>query len=129
MDDTDDTKDKDDTDDTFQYGVVLFNRGDFFACHEVWEEVWLRSTGDEKIFYQGMIQAAVAILHAERGNRRGAASTWHKARAKLETLPAIHRGIVLGEFRDALAEFFTSLLDHRTAHELPPRPKINRYSK
>jgi predicted metal-dependent hydrolase len=121
----DDTRDTADTDDTFERGLALFNRGDFFTCHEVWEELWLRSTGAEKLFCQGLIQAAVAILHAERGNPRGAASTWRKARAKLEALPAIHMEIALGEFREALAEFFTHVLD-RAGRELPPRPKIKR---
>ena len=115
-------------DETFERGLALFNRGEFFACHELWEEVWLRSVGEEKIFYQAMIQAAVAILHAERGNRRGAASTWHKARVKLEELPAVHHGIVLGDFRDELAEFFESIADSGAANELPPRPQIKRHS-
>ena len=114
------------TDDTFERGLALFNRGDFFACHEVWEELWLRSTGADKLFYQGLIQAAVAILHAERGNRRGAVSTWRKARAKLEALPAIHMEIALGEFREALVEFFAQGLERGAGRELPPRPKINR---
>jgi predicted metal-dependent hydrolase len=27
------------TDATFERGLMLFNSGDFFACHEVWEEL------------------------------------------------------------------------------------------
>ena len=76
----------------------------------MWEEVWKRASGAEKLFYQGMIQAAVAILHAERGNPRGARSTWNKARAKLESLPAEHMGIALGELRAAVDAFVTSVL-------------------
>ena len=117
---------KENTEDAFERGLALFNRGEFFACHEVWEELWLGSIGAEKHFYQGLIQSAVAILHAERGNRHGAASTWRKARTKLEGLPAVHLGIALGEFRDALAEFFRQALDGVGRRELPPRPKIKR---
>jgi predicted metal-dependent hydrolase len=91
-------------------GVELFNAGRFFDCHEVWEEVWKRARGADKLFYQGMIQAAVAILHAERGNLRGAQSTWNKARAKLDSLPAEHMGIALDELRDAVDGFVTSVL-------------------
>ena len=91
--------------DSWSEGIDLFNAGRFFDCHEVWEEVWKRSSGAEKLFYQGMIQAAVAILHAERGNPRGARSTWDKARAKLERLPAEHMGIALGELRAAVDAF------------------------
>ena len=89
--DTPDTADPEEAGITFQGGLALFNSGDFFACHEVWEELWLRSSGEEKLFYQGLIQAAVAILHAERGNLSGALSTWRKACAKLDPLPTHHR--------------------------------------
>jgi predicted metal-dependent hydrolase len=101
-------------------GIELFNAGRFFDCHEVWEEVWKRASGAEKLFYQGMIQAAVAILHAQRGNQRGARSTWDKARAKLEPLPAEHMGIALSELRTAVDEFIASAV----AASSPPLPKI-----
>jgi len=105
----------------FEQGLALFNAGRFFECHEVWEEVWKRSSGGEKLFYQGLIQAAVALLHAERGNMRGAASTWAKARQKLRPLPSEHMGLALGEFRASLEEFFASASkgDFKAA-----RPKI-----
>lgn len=104
-------------------GISLFNAGRFFECHEVWEEVWKRAAGADKAFFQGMIQAAVAILHAERANPRGARSTWTKARAKLGSLPAEHMGIALGELRDAAEEFINSAL---AGHSLRPLPKIRR---
>ncbi|HEY1851387.1 MAG TPA: DUF309 domain-containing protein [Candidatus Binataceae bacterium] len=119
--DKDDTRDRRDPDDAFERGLILFNRGDFFACHEVWEELWLRSTGAEKLFYQGLIQTAVAILHAERGNWRGASSTWRKAHAKLAMFPAQHRGIALGELLEAAAKF---IADASAFAQLPARPKI-----
>jgi uncharacterized protein len=101
-------------------GIELFNAGQFFDCHEVWEKVWKRASGAEKLFYQGMIQAAVAILHAQRGNQRGARSTWDKARAKLEPWPAEHMGIALSELRTAVDEFIASAV----AASSPPLPKI-----
>lgn len=126
----DDLKEKiKDPADDFERGLALFNRGEFFACHEVWESLWLRSSGAEKRFHQGLIQAAAALLHAERGNRRGASSTWRKAREKLDALPAIHHGVALGEFREALAAFFTLALDRADGRELPSLPKIRRLPK
>jgi predicted metal-dependent hydrolase len=104
-------------------GIELFNAARFFECHEVWEEVWKRATSAEKLFYQGMIQAAVAILHAERGNLHGARSTWAKARAKLDPLPAEHMGIALAELCDAVGAFVVSAL---AGQPLAPLPKIGR---
>jgi predicted metal-dependent hydrolase len=110
-----------DAHDLWAEGIELFNAGRFFDCHEAWEEVWKRASGAEKVFYQGMIQAAVAILHAERGNPRGARSTWDKARAKLDPLPAEHMGIAISELRDAVAAFVASAL---AGVPLAPQPKI-----
>lgn len=49
-----------------------FNGGDYWAAHEALETVWrsiLRD--DEARVWQGLIQAAAALLHRERGNRHG----------------------------------------------------------
>jgi len=107
----------------FEEGIDLFNEGKFFECHEAWEEVWKRSAGEEKLFYQGIIQAAVAILHAQRGNLTGAASLYSKASAKLDHLPSEHMGIALGELRDALKDFFAVALNSGT---IPAPPKLRR---
>jgi predicted metal-dependent hydrolase len=111
------------TSEFFEEGIDLFNDGKFFECHEAWEEVWKRSEGDAKLFYQGIIQAAVAILHAQRGNLTGAASLYEKASAKLDHLPPEHMGIALGELRDALKEFFAIALN---GESIPPSPKLCR---
>jgi predicted metal-dependent hydrolase len=107
----------------FEEGIDLFNEGKFFECHEAWEEVWKRSDGDAKLFYQGIIQAAVAILHAQRGNLSGAASLYGKASAKLDHFPSEHMGIALGELRDALKDFFALALNGAA---IPAPPKIRR---
>lgn len=64
--------DHSDYDPRFLAGIVLFNRGDFFEAHEVWERLWMEASPEKK-FYQGLIQAAVALCHFCNGNLRGAA--------------------------------------------------------
>ncbi|HVC44018.1 MAG TPA: DUF309 domain-containing protein [Candidatus Binataceae bacterium] len=107
----------------FARGLELFNGGQFFACHEAWEASWKRSDGLDRQFVQGLIQAAAAILHVERGNLNGAASTWRKARARLDPLADDYGAIALGELRAALARFFAIALG---GGDLPPRPQIRR---
>jgi len=50
----------------------LFNTGEFWLAHEALETVW-RSIikEDEARVWQGLIQAAAALLHRARGNRHG----------------------------------------------------------
>ena len=55
-----------------EHAQDLFNRGDFWLAHEALETVW-RSIikGEEARVWQGLIQAAAALLHRARGNRHG----------------------------------------------------------
>ena len=50
----------------------LFNTREFWLAHEALETIW-RSIikEDEARIWQGLIQAAAALLHRERGNRHG----------------------------------------------------------
>lgn len=112
--------------DYFERGIDLFNAGRFFECHEAWEEPWKRSSGAEKLFYQGMIQAAVAILHAQRGNRAGAASVYAKALARLDPMPAEYMGLALGEFRESMRGFFAKAPDAKDCESAPPPPTLRR---
>ena len=53
-------------------GVNLFNRGEFFECHEVLEAAWLEAADEQKRLLQGLIQVAVSFYHLRRGNFPGA---------------------------------------------------------
>jgi len=52
----------------------LFNAGDYWAAHEALETVWrsiLEMDAQAALVWQGVIQAAAALLHRQRGNRHG----------------------------------------------------------
>jgi len=104
-------------------GVALFNNGEYFACHEVWEDLWKGSAGEERAALQGLIQAAVAILHAERGNHHGALSIYRKARKNLEGASDHCLGLRLGEFRFALSAFFAGI-SSAEGHRTPPKIRL-----
>jgi predicted metal-dependent hydrolase len=112
----------------YEEGIDLFNQGRFFECHEAWEEAWKLSTGAEKIYYQGIIQAAVAILHAQRGNLPGARRLYAKACVKLDPLPSEHMSVALGELRSDLAIFFSAARADEKA-PLAATPKLRRLSR
>lgn len=108
--------------DFFQEGIELFNAGKFFECHEAWEQIWLLADGADKLFLQGMIQAAVAILHAQRGNLEGARTLRDKSLEKLDTFSGDYRGIALDELRDELRKFFAAALrGDKLPFPAPPR--------
>lgn len=86
----------------FRHAVEHFNRGEFFASHEVLEEIWLGETREQKPFYQGLIQAAAAFHQLQRGNRAGAASLLAAGLEKLEEYPDVFQGLALAELRAGL---------------------------
>lgn len=62
----------------------LFNAGDYWAAHEALETVWRSILDeDEARVWQGLIQAAAALLHSRRGNRHGVEVVGGAALAKL----------------------------------------------
>ena len=87
----------------FLRGVACFNRRDYFAAHEAWEEIWMEVTGDARPFYQGLIQVAVCLHHFGNGNTRGARKLFHSSHRYLQTFRPRYRGIdldrLLGELR------------------------------
>lgn len=66
-----------------QKGIQLFNRREFFECHEVLEEVWTPEQGPRRLFLQALIHVAVGFYHHTRGNPTGAIRQLRKALRKL----------------------------------------------
>ena len=65
-------------------GIALFNRGDYFECHEVWEEAWTPERGPRRLFLQALIHVAVGFYHQRRGNPVGAVRQLRKGLRKLD---------------------------------------------
>lgn len=56
----------------FWQGIDQFNRGDYYACHDTLEAIWIEAPVFEKKFYQGILQIAVGLYHLGNHNWRGA---------------------------------------------------------
>jgi predicted metal-dependent hydrolase len=77
--------------DQFARGIEEFNTQFFFEAHDTWEELWMETIGVNRLFYQGLIQTAVAFYHLSNENYKGACSQFNKALAKLgQYLPTFH---------------------------------------
>lgn len=93
-------------------GIEDFNAGRYFDAHEVWEEIWLRSPGETKLFYQMLIQAAVGLHHYERGNPRGARGMYANVIEKLGRLPSIFMSLDLVDFARQFKLALSELIDN-----------------
>jgi predicted metal-dependent hydrolase len=91
-------------------GVLLFNAGDFFEAHEVWEDLWSESHGAERRFYQGLIQAAVGLCHFGNGNLRGAAKLYRSSRDYMSACGGRYLGLDVPAFWRQMEECFRPVL-------------------
>jgi predicted metal-dependent hydrolase len=122
---------------SYEKGVELFNRGEYFDAHEVWEDLWMECPSAERRFIQALIQAAVAIHHFERGNHAGAARLFKSGRAYMEPFRPDYRGLNVDSFwRQMEAHLAPALPDnvglsgprpvivltHQIAHKIAHRP-------
>lgn len=64
-------------------GVDLFNRGQFYDCHEVIEAAWVQEQAPIRIMYQGILQIGVACYHIQNENWRGAMKVLERGVPKL----------------------------------------------
>jgi hypothetical protein len=91
-------------------GVVLFNAGDYFEAHEVWEDLWAESHGRTRKFYQGLIQAAVGLCHFTNGNLGGAAKLYRSSRDYMSDCGERYLGLDLAGFWRSMEECFRPVL-------------------
>jgi uncharacterized protein len=57
---------------SFWQGVEEFQQGQFYACHDTLEALWIEAQEPHKTFFQGILQIAVACYHLGNQNWRGA---------------------------------------------------------
>jgi len=91
-------------------GIVVFNDRDFFEAHEIWESIWLECAGPERRFYQGLIQAAVALYHFGNGNVRGATKLFQSSGKYLEAYGDKYLGLDIAAFWGQMERCFAELL-------------------
>ena len=82
--------------DGLRRGIDLFNAGDYWDAHEVWEPEWMPDRkGPDAGFFKGLIQVAAGCLHYTRHNRRGAINKWRSGADYLRPYLPEHRGVHL----------------------------------
>jgi uncharacterized protein len=103
-------------------GIEHFNVCDFFEAHEVWEALWADTQGPSRKFFQGLIQAAVALHHFGNGNIRGARKLYYSTRSYLEPYGPQYMGLDLEKF---LAQFESCFTEVTASQEEFPKIDID----
>lgn len=81
----------------FWQGVEQFNAGQFYACHDTLEALWIEASEPEKTFYQGILQIAVGLYHLGNRNWRGAVILLGEGSNRLRRYPSVYGNINVDE--------------------------------
>ena len=92
-------------------GIMLFNRGDYFEAHEVWESLWMETPAPDRRFYQGLIQAAVGLFHFRNGNLPGAGKLHRTARDYMMRFDSPYLGLDQAAFWAKMDQCFAGVAE------------------
>lgn len=114
----------------FSEAVSLFNEGEWYACHDGFEELWHETAGPLRPVLQGWLQIAVAHLHLDRGNRHGATVLLGEGLGRLMDCGDQALGIDLADLRRCVQSRLKALQagDALTALPLPRLRPVGRSS-
>src|SRR5258705_1359706 len=100
----------------FLKGIQEFNERLFFECHETLEEIWLEEHGEDRLFYQGIIQIAAGYFKLEQGVPAGALKLWRMGLEKLEPYRPIYLGISVNALVGAVEGHLAHLASDQQAN-------------
>ncbi|MEB3277268.1 MAG: DUF309 domain-containing protein [Cyanobacteriota bacterium] len=107
------------TDPRFDAAIELFNDGQWYAAHDGLEELWHETNGPCRPVLQGILQIAVAQLHLERGNQRGAVILLGEGLGRLRRGPDQVLALDLGPLKAAAQTHLQHLQASDAAADLP----------
>ena len=92
-------------------GIRCYNAREFYHAHEHLEDLWHEWGPPQKTFLQALIQMAVACLHLEMNNPRGATTMSARVIRMLREMPDEMWGLHPRAIGKSAEEFFAPLHD------------------
>lgn len=93
----------------FWRGLEEFNRQEFYACHDTLEALWMEALHPLKLFYQGILQLAVAYYHLGNRNWKGCVILLSTGIQRLEYFAPEYVGVDVETLLDRSAECLNTL--------------------
>jgi predicted metal-dependent hydrolase len=91
----------------FIEAVKLFNKCKYHEAHDILEPLWGKTDEPKKQFYQGIIQAFVALHLIQEKRFPGAYKVFLRSKSNLEKYKADSYGVDLSQFLLELESIFT----------------------
>lgn len=93
----------------FWVGIEQFNQGDYYACHDTLEAIWMNANTYNRAFYQGILQIAVGLYHLTNLNWKGAAILLGEGSHRLDSYGDAYGGIRVVDLMDQATDWLMAL--------------------
>ena len=100
--------------------IECFNRQAYYEAHDVLEELWLKTSGERRNFYKGLIQTAAAFLKLQQGKPDPASGLARRAASHLEK----HRPMCERVNVDEVLDWLQDVVRGRNVLAEGPPPKL-----
>ena len=113
--------------DELRAAIELFDAGEYHESHEVLDDLWEGTHGEDADFYKGLIQAAICMYHFSRGNLEGARKLYRGHRRYLAAYVPAHLGLdvegLLAEMQRCLGPVLRAPAGEPVAFDAAQRPR------
>ena len=104
----------------FPEALELFNSGAWYEAHDAFEEIWHEQIDPDRKLIQAIVQIAVAHVHLERGNTRGATILLGEGIGRLRPSLPSALGLDLDALHTAVSDRLSALQSGEDPEALPP---------
>lgn len=106
----------------FWLGIAQFNQGEYYACHDTLEAIWMDAEQSDRAFYQGILQISVGLYHLTNLNWQGAAILLGEGSHRLDTYGESYGGIDVTDLINQAIDWLTALQSTgpEQVHQLAP---------
>ncbi|MEI2690988.1 MAG: DUF309 domain-containing protein [Anaerolineae bacterium] len=95
----------------FLQGVALFNAGEYYQQHDIFEQHWMEDQRPIRELYQGVLQIGVALHQVEQNNYRGAVKMLRRGLLRLRPLPPVCQTLDVAALRRDARGLHDQLID------------------
>jgi predicted metal-dependent hydrolase len=99
--------------------VEMFNQGQYYKQHDLFEALWMETEGPIRDLYRAILQVGIAYYQITRGNERGAMKMLLRSLQWLAMMPDKCQGVDIGQLKSDVANVRQMLEIRR---DLPASP-------
>lgn len=93
----------------FWQGLEQFNRGEYYACHDTLEAIWLEAPDPPKSLYQGILQVAVGIYHLSNQNWKGSVILLGEGISRIRRYDSDYAGVDIDDLLEQSSDLLMAL--------------------